>query len=87
MHVTIDRFHCIVLFSFLQDPSPVETIPIIDLNVTLQGQTGHPNGMQITAILKGKSRNIFVYAEHGHVSFCRIKYSGIANNGHFLQSF
>lgn len=46
----------------------MESIPISDLNVTLQDQTGRPNGMQISALLKGKSRNIFVYADNGHVS-------------------
>ncbi|XP_003385504.1 PREDICTED: arf-GAP with dual PH domain-containing protein 1-like [Amphimedon queenslandica] len=49
----------------LQDVHPVETIPLDKINVTLQGQTGHPNGMQIIALIKGKSRNIFVYAEQG----------------------
>jgi hypothetical protein len=49
----------------LQDVRPVETIPLEHINVTLQGQTGHPNGMQITATIKKKSRNIFVYAEQG----------------------
>lgn len=46
----------------------MEVIPLDRVNVTLQGQTGHPNGMQITAVIKGKSRNIFVYAEQGLVS-------------------
>lgn len=46
----------------------METIPLDNINITLQGQTGHPNGMQITAVIKGKSRNIFVYAEQGLVS-------------------
>jgi hypothetical protein len=49
----------------------VETIPLEHINVTLQGQTGHPNGMQITATIKKKSRNIFVYAEQGVVSIPR----------------
>ena len=51
-----------------QDPHPVEVIPLDCLNITLAEQAGHPNGMQITALLKGKSRNIFVYTEQGEVS-------------------
>ena len=50
-----------------QDPTPTETIPLVDLNVVMTEQTGHPNGMQITASIKGKSRNIYVYAEQGQV--------------------
>ena len=59
-----------LMLSFVKnkDVNPVETIPLDKINVTLQGQTGHPNGMQITALIKNKSRNIFVYAEHGLVS-------------------
>lgn len=56
-------------FDYFQDASPVETISLDKINVTLQGQTGHPNGMQIIALIKGKSRNIFVYAEQGLVSY------------------
>ena len=51
----------------LQDSSPTETIPLSDLNVTMNGQTGHPNGMQITAVIRGKTRNYYVYAETGKV--------------------
>ena len=51
-----------------QDLHPTETIPLMDLNVTLNGQTGHPHGMQITALIRGKTRNYYVYSESGHVS-------------------
>lgn len=37
------------------------------MNVTMNGQTGHPHGMQITALIRGKTRNYFVYAESGKV--------------------
>ena len=53
--------------TFIQDTQPTETIPLSELNVTMNGQTGHPNGMQITAVIRGKSRNYFVYAESGMV--------------------
>jgi len=50
-----------------QDPQPTETLPLMDVNVTLNGQTGHPNGMQITALIRGKTRNYYVYSESGQV--------------------
>ena len=50
-----------------QDKHPTESIPLIDMNVTMNGQTGHPHGMQITALIRGKTRNYFVYAESGKV--------------------
>lgn len=33
----------------------------------MNGQTGHPNAMQITALVRGKTRNYYVYAESGKV--------------------
>lgn len=51
----------------LQDQHPTESIPLINMNVTMNGQTGHPNAMQITALIRGKTRNYFVYAESGKV--------------------
>ena len=56
----------------LQDQHPTESIPITDMNVTMNGQTGHPNAMQITAIIRGKTRNYFVYAENGKVKTVQI---------------
>lgn len=52
-------------FKKISDSTPTEVIPLADLNVTMNGQTGHPNGMQMTALIRGKSRNYFVYAESG----------------------
>eukprot|EP00731_Ephydatia_muelleri_P029286 Em0020g930a len=60
----------------MTDPAPTESIDLLDLNVTLNGQIGHPNAMQITAIIKGRTRNIFVYAESGQDImnwFCAIR--------------
>ncbi len=50
-----------------QDQHPTESIPVIDMNVTLNGQTGHPNAMQITALVRSRTRNYYVYAENGKV--------------------
>ena len=62
----------------MTDPVPTESIELLDLNVTLNGQIGHPNAMQITAVIKGRTRNIFVYAESGQDImnwFCAIRAS------------
>ena len=67
-----------------QDSSPTETIPLSDLNVTMNGQTGHPNGMQITAVIRGKTRNYYVYAEIGKVGHTAGKYL-IALPFHFIS--
>ena len=42
------------------------------MNVTMNGQTGHPNAMQITALIRGKTRNYYVYAESGKVYFLKL---------------
>ena len=46
---------------------PKEIIPVVDLNVTLNSNTGHPNGMQMVAVVKGKTRSYFVYSESPQV--------------------
>ena len=50
---------------------------MVDLNVTLNSNTGHPNGMQMVAVVKGKTRNYFVYSESPQVRttslhYCRV---------------
>lgn len=55
------------MLTLFQDQNPTESIPLVDMNVTMNGQTGHPNAMQITALIRGKTRNYFVYAESGKV--------------------
>ena len=50
-----------------QDHNPTETLPLIDVNVTVNVPAGHPNAMQITALIRGKTRNYFVYSDSGQV--------------------
>ena len=52
----------------LQDHTPTEVLPLMDLNVTVNVQTGHPNAMQMMALIRGKTRNYFVYSDSGQVS-------------------
>lgn len=47
---------------FVKD-KPKEVLPVVDLNVTLNSNTGHPHGMQMVAVVKGKTRSYFVYSE------------------------
>lgn len=61
-----------MLVAALQDPKPKECIPLLDLNITLNGVSGRPNGMQMTALVKGKTRNYFVYADTGQVRYDQI---------------
>ena len=56
----------ICLFGCLQD-KPKEVLSVVDLNVTLNSNTGHPNGMQMVAVVKGKTRSYFVYSESPQV--------------------
>lgn len=50
----------------MQD-KPKEILPVVDLNVTLNSNTGHPHGMQMVAGVKGKTRSYFVYSENPQV--------------------
>lgn len=47
----------------IDDPKPKESIPLLDLNVTLNGISGRPNVMQMTALVRGRTRNYFVYSD------------------------
>jgi hypothetical protein len=63
-------------FRKITDHTPTEVLPLLDLNVTLNVQTGHPNGMQMTALIRGKTRNYFVYSDSGQDImnwFCAIR--------------
>jgi hypothetical protein len=55
---------------------PKEVLPVIDLNITLNSEAGHPNGMQMVAFVKGKTRNYFVYSQSAQEIvewFCAIR--------------
>lgn len=69
-------FCFVCFFVYLQDQNPTESISLVDMNVTLNGQIGHPNAMQITALVRSKTRNYYVYAENGKVSTDMLNVSG-----------
>ena len=56
-----------LLLVCLQDPKPKEIISLLDLNITLNGVSGRPNVMQLTALIRGRTRNYFVYSDNSQV--------------------
>jgi hypothetical protein len=68
-HYLSFRYHypfLVVSVLCVQD-KPKEVLPVIDLNITLNSEAGHPNGMQMVAFVKGKTRNYFVYSQSAQV--------------------
>ena len=57
----------IISMQCLQDLKPKESIPLLNLNITLNGVSGRPNVMQMTAVVKGRTRNYFVYSDNSQV--------------------
>jgi hypothetical protein len=52
----------------------------MDLNVTVNVQTGHPNAMQMMALIRGKTRNYFVYSDSGQVGVALSGYEQIIDD-------
>ena len=63
-----EHTHCVINCGCLsQDAKPKESISLLDLNVTLNGISGRPNVMQMTALVRGRTRNYFVYSDNSQV--------------------
>ena len=72
------------IFVSLQAREPKDTISLDDLNVAfVPEKLGNPNGIQITYLKNGQTRNLFLYCDNSQVK--KVKLLLIAR--HFFHAY